>query len=292
VTTISRNFGRATAAEPARERLRWRHSLGLVAGLTFVIALMLCGWLMPLRFGPTVTHSNALLQPPSARYWFGTDQVGQDIFARTVRAARTDLPLALLGTALATAVGVGGGLAASTKRRWSEWLMRALDAFQGMPLLILTIALVVIANNSLFMVVIAIALVAGPFYIRLIRSQALALRESRFVEASFACGASWPRVMLRHVLPNLRALILAQTALTAALALLVVSALSFLGIGVVPPTPSWGAMIRDGAGELVNGQWWQAFFPGLFLFGCVLSFNLISDGARDLAARKRSSVAT
>ena len=152
--------------------------------------------------------------------------------------------------------------------------MRGLDAFQSLPLLILTIALVVIANNSLFMVAVAIALVSGPFYVRIVRSQAIVLRESRFIEAAVASGAGTTRVMVKHMLPNMRSLILAQTALTGA---------------VVPPTPSWGAMIRIGSGQLVTGQWWAVLFPGLALFACIISFNLVADGLRDRAGRKRSA---
>jgi peptide/nickel transport system permease protein len=184
---------------------------------------------------------------------------------------------------------VVGGLLVSTRHRSSEWIMRGLDAFQALPLLIVTIALVVIANNSLIMVAVAICFVSGPFYIRLVRSQTLALRDSRFVEASRASGTSPVRLMVRHLLPNLRNLILTQTANTAAVALLVVAALSFLGVGTVPPTPSWGAMIRDGSDQLVTGQWWDAFFPGLALFACILSFNLIADGLRDRASRQRGT---
>jgi peptide/nickel transport system permease protein len=264
----------------------WRTSIGLYTGLGFIVALLLAAWFLPLRYSPT-TLGNTVLAPPSAQHWFGTNEAAQDMFARTIRATRTDLPLAFGGTALAAVVGVVGGLLAATTSRAAEWLMRFLDAFQALPLLIVTIAIVVIANNSLFMVAVAICLVSGPFYIRLIRSQALILRESRFVEASRAAGTSWPRLMARHVLPNLRGLILTQTANTAAVALLVVAAMSFIGVGVIPPTPSWGAMIRSGSEQLVNGQWWDSLFPSLALFGCIISFNLIADGLRDRSGRKR-----
>jgi peptide/nickel transport system permease protein len=265
---------------------RWRASIGLFSGLGFIAVVLLAAWFLPLRYSPTALGDSALAAP-SAHHWFGTNEVAQDTFARTIRAARTDLPLAFGGTALATIVGVVGGLLAATKTRTADWLMRGLDAFQALPLLIVTIAIVVIANNSLPIVAVAIALVSGPFYIRLVRSQALVLRESRFVEASRAAGTGSWRVMIRHVLPNLRGLILTQTANTAAVALLVVAAMSFIGVGVIPPTPSWGAMIRSGSEQLVTGQWWDALFPSLALFGCIISFNLIADGLRDRSGRKR-----
>ena len=287
----------AIAAEPtiirpvgaqATGTREWTKSVGLIAGLVVLGGLLLMGWFLPLRYGPNALGTGKVLQAPSAQHWFGTNQVGQDVFARTIRAASTDLPLALEGTALATIVGVVGGLAVSTRSRASEWVMRGLDAFQALPLLIVTIALVVISNNSLTMVAIAISLVSGPFYIRLVRSQALALRESRFVEASRAAGTGSFRLMIRHLIPNLRALIFTQTANTAAVALLVVAALSFLGVGTVPPTASWGSMIKDGSEQLVTGQWWDAAFPGIALFLCIFSFNLVADGLRARMARSRA----
>lgn len=272
----------------SRSSREWTKSVGLVTGLVVLGGLLLLAWFLPLRYSPNALGTGKVLQGPSSQHWFGTNEVGQDVFARTIRAARTDLPLALEGTALATVVGVVGGLAVSTRHRASEWIMRVLDAFQALPLLIVTIALVVISNNSLTMVAVAICLVSGPFYIRLVRSQALALRESRFVDASRAAGTGPVRLMVRHMLPNLRALIFTQTANTAAVALLVVAALSFLGVGTVPPTASWGAMIKDGSEQLVTGQWWDAAFPGLALFACIYSFNLVADGLRSRTARLQS----
>ena len=278
----------AAALPPVRRRRRGLASLGLIVGAVLLGAILLAALFLPLRYGPTDINSAATSQAPSGAHWFGTDKVGEDVFARTIRAGRADLPLALGGTALASLVGVLGGLAVSAKSRWSEWIMRGLDAFQSLPLLILTLALVVIAHDNLFMVAVAIALVSGPFYIRIIRSQAIVVRESRYVEAALASGASPGRVMVRHMLPNLRTIILAQTALTGAVALLIVASLSFLGVGVTPPTPSWGSMIRSGSTVLVTGQWWTVLFPGLALFLCIISFNLIADGLRDLAGRKRT----
>ncbi len=261
-------------------------TVGLVLGSAVILVILFAGWFLPLKYDPNGISSQ-VLSAPSHAHPFGTDEAGADVFARTVRAARTDLPLALAGTALAVFVGVVGGLLASSKNAWSERFMRGLDAFQSLPLLILTVALVVISGNSLYMVVIAVALISGPFFIRLVRSQALTLRESRFVEASVAAGCGPVRVMARHLLPNLRSLILAQTALTAANALLLIAALSFIGVGVQPPTPSWGSMIRTGAGLVTTGQWWLAFFPAISIFACVLSFNLIADGLRDRSAGRR-----
>ena len=152
-----------------------------------------------------------------------------------------------------------------------------LDGFQSLPLLVLILALVGLSGNQLYMVVIAIAIFGAPLYIRLVRSHVLTLRESRFIEAARATGASPYRVMRRHLLPNLRELILAQTSLILALSIVAIASLSFLGIGVQPPTPSWGQMIQSGANGLIAGQWWLVVFPGAAIFVSVLSFNVIAD---------------
>jgi peptide/nickel transport system permease protein len=276
----------AAAPVAARRRSVTAGTVGLVAGLLIILGLLAAAWLYPLPYDPDAI-SGDFNQAPSSAHWFGTDAVGGDLFSRTIRAARTDLPLALSGTALALVLGVVGGLLASGHGPWGERFMRVLDTFQSLPLLIITIALVAMSGNRLYMVAVAIAMISGPFFVRLVRSQALSLRESRFVEASVAAGASPVRVMARHLLPNMRSLVLAQTALTAANALLVVAALSFIGVGVQVPTPSWGSMVQTGGKLLTTGQWWLTVFPAAAIFLCVLSFNMIADGLRDRSAGRR-----
>ena len=163
--------------------------------------------------------------------------------------------------------------------------MRALDAFQAFPLLILAIAIVSISGNRLENVVIAIALINIPRFMRLVRSEVLSLRESRFAEAAIAIGATKARVMFRHLLPNLTGIILAQVSIAAAHAIIVIAALSFLGIGITPPDASWGAMIQRGARNMTSGQWWVATFPGIAVVTAVASLNLIADGLDDIFNR-------
>lgn len=266
---------RRRTAKRGRGALRLRIQLGIAAAI--IVILLLAAFVLPLPHNPDSTDAIAVLQPPSRAFWFGTDEVGADIFSRTIRAARTDLPLAMGGTAVAMFIGVPLGILFSVSRRWGERAMRVLDGFQSLPLLVLILALVGLSGNQLYMVVIAIAIFGAPLYIRLVRSHVLTLRESRFIEAARATGASPYRVMRRHLLPNLRELILAQTSLILALSIVAIASLSFLGIGVQPPTPSWGQMIQSGANGLIAGQWWLVVFPGAAIFVSVLSFNVIAD---------------
>jgi peptide/nickel transport system permease protein len=247
--------------------------VGLIIGVVIVGGIYLASLFAPLPYSPSAINASQALQGPSSAHWFGTDSVGADVFSRTIAAGRVDLTLTLVGTALALIVGVAGGLLASTRNPAAERFMRFIDGLQALPLLILTLALVTLFGDNIALVAVTMALVSGPHFIRLVRSQALSVRESRYVEAAFASGGSWSRVMIRHVLPNIRAMILTQTAQVAGTGLLLVAALSFLGVGIKPPTPSWGAIIQLGSTEVVNGYWWIATAGGLALFLCVLSFN-------------------
>lgn len=254
-----------------------RQEPGAVLGVVFLLGLVLASLFAPLPFDPEATDAAAALQGPSGSHWFGTDNAGGDVFSRVIAAARVDLSLAFAGTLLSLALGIPLGLAASTKGRGSERLVRALDAFQAFPLVILALALVTLSGNALYMVVVAIALINVPRYMRLLRSEVLALREARFVEAAHAMGASPFRVTMRHLLPNAWGVVLVQTSLTVGNAVVVIAALSFLGAGVNPETASWGAMIRDGSTAMSSGDWWIATFPGLIVVLCVLALNQLAD---------------
>jgi peptide/nickel transport system permease protein len=251
-------------------------------GVGFVGLLILTALVAPLPHSPTATDPNALLLSPGADHWFGTNSVGTDVFSRTIKAAEIDLPLALAGTLAALLIGVPLGIWLASSARWGERWMRFLDTFQALPLLILILALVALSNNQLWMIVVAVAIYAGPVYIRLVRSQVLSLREARFIEAAHASGANPYRMMRYHLLPNVRGVILAQTSLVAAGALLGITALSFLGIGVQPPTPSWGSMIALDSSSLVEGHWWPVIGPGIAIFLSIVAFNLVADGLREM----------
>jgi peptide/nickel transport system permease protein len=230
----------------------WRP--GVVAGLLIIVALIVAGYVAPLPYDPTAPDVTAILQPPSADHWFGTDASGFDVFSRTIEAPRRDLPLAIGGMLLSLLIGVPLGLLAGGKTRLAEFLMRGLDVFQAFPLVIIAIAIVTLTGNHIQNVVYAIAVINVPRFMRLIRGEALALRESRFMEAAVATGCSPVRIMFRHLLPNV------------------------LGIGVSPPDPTWGSMIQSGAQNIAAGQWWVSVFPSIGLFIAVLSFNAIANG--------------
>jgi len=261
---------------------------GVLFGTVVLGTMLVAAFLAPLPFDPFKPDAFAVLNAPSAEHWFGTDLTGFDVFSRTIVSARLDLLLAIGGAMLSMVVGVVLGLVASAKGRTGERMMRALDAFQAFPLLILAIAIVSLTGDRLENVIIAIALINVPRFMRLVRSEVLSLRESRFVEAAIAIGASKTRVMFRHLLPNLSGVILAQVSLAAAHAIIVIAALSFLGIGITPPDASWGAMIQSGARNMVSGQWWVVAFPGLAVIVAVTSLNLIADGLDSVFDRSLS----
>ncbi|MCY3561587.1 MAG: ABC transporter permease [bacterium] len=258
---------------------------GLTVGFVVILLILLAGFFAPLPHDPIQPNPENTLQSPDGEFWFGTDRFGFDVFSRVFASARLDLPIALAGTLLSIAVGIPVGLVASNKSRWSERIMRGLDMFQSFPLLVLAFAIVALTGNTLRNIIFAIALVNVPRFIRLVRSEALVLRESRFIEAATAIGASRTRVMLRHVMPNTMGIVLAQASLAAAHAIIVIAGLSFLGIGITPPEASWGVMIRVGSQNIATGQWWVSFFPGAMVFVTIVAFNMVADGVTRLIGR-------
>lgn len=262
-------------------RLRFLLDVGnlpVVIGIAVLVAFAVAGAAAPLPFNPTAPDTNAILQGPSGSHWFGTDNNGFDVFSRVIRAASTDIPLALVGTLASLAAGVPLGLLASGKGKLGERIMRATDVFQAFPLLVLSVVLVSLAGRAnQWNVVWAIMITNVPRFMRLVRAEGLSLREARFVEAAHAIGATRSRVAFRHILPNVAGVILVQVSLSAAYALVVIAALAFIGIGAPPPEPSWGAMIKTGFAELSNGNWWISIFPGLAIFFCVAWLNIIAD---------------
>ena len=253
-------------------------------GVGLLVALMIVAYVVPYSAVDDANAQRPSLEAPG-KFWFGTDNLGRDVFRRVLAGARLDLPLALSGMAVSLLLGVPLGLLASQKSRWAERFMRGLDMFQAFPLLVLAIVLVSLAGNHLWMIVVAIALINTPRFIRLVRSEALSLRESRFIEAAIAIGATRRRVMLKHLLPNTTNTILVQASLTAAQSIVVIAALAYLGIGIKPPKASWGAMIKDGSQGITTGDWWIAIFPGVAVFICVLLFNQIADRLERVLSR-------
>jgi peptide/nickel transport system permease protein len=255
-----------------------RANPGIVFGASVLLLMILAAFFSPLPFNPTEPDPDLVLRAPSGTHWFGTDANGFDVLSRVIASGRRDLPLALLGTLASLVIGILIGLPLSVKSRWSESAMRALDGLQSFPLIVLSVTIVSLTGNRISNVIYAIVIINGPRFIRLIRGEALSLREARFIEAATASGARPSRVVFRHMLPNVVDTCLVQSSLTAANAIIVIAALNFLGVGVSPPDPTWGSMVQAGASAIALGQWWIAIYPGIAIFIAIGSLNILANG--------------
>ena len=233
---------------------------------------------------PTAQDFSATLAGPSSAHWFGTDENGRDVFSRVIAAPRIDLYIALVSTVLAMAIGVPLGVLATGSSRlgelFGEFMLRAMDVVQAFPVFILALALVAGFGPSAVNVIIALTVLQFPVFLRLTRGAALGVRGRTFVEAARIGGASTFSVNLRHILPNSIGPALVGASVAVAQAILITAGLSFVGAGIRPPTPEWGAMISDGAQSLITGQWWASVFPGVALGIIVLGYALVGDGLR------------
>ncbi|PYE50385.1 ABC transporter permease [Deinococcus yavapaiensis] len=253
--------------------------IGLAVLLLFCVLALLAPWISP--YGPAQASFDSLSQPPSVTHRFGTDDLGRDLLTRTLFGARISLTAGIVSVLLATLVGTTLGLIAGFFRGWvDEAIMRLVDALLALPFLVLAIALAAVLGPSLQNAMLAIAIVTAPTFARITRGEVLAQREREYVQAATALGATAPRIILRHLLPNIMSALIVQVTLAIATAVLAESTLSFLGLGVQPPTPSWGAMLDSARGFLASSPW-MAFFPGTAIFLTVLAFNLVGDGLRE-----------
>jgi len=222
------------------------------------------------------------LKPPDGEFYFGTDNVGRDIFSRTLMGTGLALQVGVVIIVLATSIGVTLGGVAGYFGGWiDDLLMRITDIFLTVPALILAIAVTAALGKGITNVMIGIALVWWPGFARLTRSLVLSLREEPFVEAARGIGAGHLRVLFRHILPNIASPIIVKMSTDFGFAVLTAAALGFIGLGAQPPTPEWGAMINDGR-DYFPDRWWMATFPGMAIFLMVFSWNLLGDGLRDL----------
>jgi peptide/nickel transport system permease protein len=261
---------------------------------TFAFSLftffVLCAILGPLiaPYDPLASDTAAALNPPSLAHLFGTDQLGRDIFSRVVVASRLDLGVAVTSVALAFGIGTLMGLCAGYFGGWTDRIIgRIVDTIMAFPLFILAMGIVAALGNTLANIVYATAIINLPIYARLARTEANVRREAGFVEAARLCGNSEARIVLTQLLPNIMPLMMVQVSLTLGYAILNAAGLSFIGLGVRPPTPEWGIMVAEGASNIVSGEWWVALFPGLVLMAAVFCFNLIADGLRDMVDPRR-----
>ncbi len=255
--------------------------LGLLILTAVVAAAVFAPAVAP--YDPLKADFTAILQAPSDRYLLGTDEIGRDVLSRLIYGARASLQAGFLAILIAAGIGVPLGLISGYWRGWLDEvvIMRLTDAVMAFPVIILALALTTALGAGLTTAMIAIGVVYVPIFVRLARAQALSLREAEFVEASRSLGLRSLPIMFRHVFPNMFSAILVQASLSVAAAILVESSLSFLGLGVQPPTPSWGSMLRTGTGYLTSAPW-TSFWPGLAIFVTVLGINLFGDGLRDV----------
>jgi len=262
-----------------------------VTAVAFVLFALIVGAAV---FGPALVPHDPLatsprtLEPPSADHWFGTDQLGRDVFSRVVVAARLDLAIALSAVAMAFAAGSVIGAAAGHFGGWTDRIAgRLLDTIMAFPLFVLAMGIVAAAGNTVANVVWATAIINLPFYARMARAEVAVRRDAGFVRAARLSGNGEVRVLAVHVFPNALPPMMVQVSLNMGWAILNAAGLSFIGLGVRPPTPEWGIMVAEGANFIVSGEWWLALFPGAALMLAVFTFNLLGDGLRDLVDPRR-----
>lgn len=263
-----------------------------VTGIAFALFLLLvaCALLGPLiaPYDPLASDTSATLRPPSAAHWFGTDQLGRDILSRVMVATRLDMAIAVFSVALVFVLGGLSGIAAGFFGGWTDrFVSRIADTIMAFPLFVLAMGIVAALGNTVQNIVLATAIVNFPLYARVARAEANVRREAGFVQAARLSGNGEARILLAHILPNIMPIMAVQMSLTMGYAILNAAGLSFIGLGVRPPTPEWGIMVAEGAGFIVSGEWWIAFFPGAALMLAVFCFNLLGDGLRDIVDPQR-----
>jgi len=261
---------------------------GLAFGLfVLLVALAAAGpWLVP--YDPLASNTAEALRPPSRAHWFGTDQLGRDLLSRVVVATRLDLTISICAVMIAFAVGSAAGVTGGFYGGWTDRLMgRVLDTIMAFPLFVLAMGIVAALGNTVANIVYATAIINVPFYARLARSEVMVRREAGFIEAARLGGNRGVRILAVHLFPNCLPPMMVQISLNLGWAILNAAGLSFIGLGVRPPTPEWGIMVAEGAAFIVSGEWWIALFPGAALMLAVFCFNLLGDGLRDLIDPRR-----
>jgi peptide/nickel transport system permease protein len=262
---------------------RLRRNRGAVAGLYLVLALVgvavFAGRLAP--YDPVKINPEAALRPPGRPFLLGTDTLGRDILSRLVHGSRISLRVGLVSVGIAAALGTTLGLVAGYYGRWLDLgIMRFIDLLLAFPNVLLALAIIAILGPSIFNLMIAVGVSATPAYARLVRGSVLSAKENTYVEAARAVGCNDGLIIWRHILPNVLAPLIVLSTLGMAGAILTGAALSFLGLGVQPPTPEWGIMLSDGRNYL-RRAWWITTFPGAAIMITVLAINMLGDGLRD-----------
>ncbi|AMN53324.1 peptide ABC transporter permease [Labrenzia sp. CP4] len=239
-------------------------------------------------YDPLQTNAANALQAPSWSHWFGTDNLGRDVFSRVIVATRLDLIISVSAVALSFVIGSVLGAVAGYRGGWLDVVLnRFLDTIMAFPLFVLAMGIVAALGNSISNIILATAIINIPFYARLVRAEVNIRREAGFTLAAKLAGNSDTGVLAFHIFPNALPPMMVQVSLNLGWAILNAAGLSFIGLGVRPPTPEWGIMVAEGANFIVSGEWWLALFPGLWLMLAVFTFNLMGDGLRDIVDPRR-----
>ncbi|BAS27570.1 ABC transporter permease [Limnochorda pilosa] len=266
----------------ARLRFRRRPLLWIGAGVVvfFLLVSLLAPWLAP--YHPTEYRGGGRLQPPSAEHWLGTDQLGRDVLSRLIYGGRIPLEVSVVSAAFALAVGTFLGWISGFVGRYPDRLLSlAMDSIYSFPSLVLAIIIAAMLGPGLPNMILAVSVVYVPTYFRVARAQVLQIKEREHVEAARAIGASSAAVLFRHVAPNTLNAVLAITSFNVADAILTAAGLSFLGLGIAPPTPDWGWDLQSGRAFLPSGIWWPVTFPGLLVVLLALGFGMLGEGISD-----------
>jgi len=256
--------------------------------LVFFVVVLLSPLIIPDPETANSTNIRARLVPPGERFLFGSDALGRDVFARVVLGTALALKVAFSIVALAMVIGVPLGLYAGLRSNIaSSFIMRSTDLFLSVPQLILALALAQILRPSVETAIIALAATYWPFFTRIVYTETRKIAANAFIEALQSMGASTPRILFLHILPNALPVIIVRASIGMGYAVLSTAVLGFLGVGAPPPTPEWGVMVAESRDHLPDG-WWMAVYPGLAIMFLVLAFNLIGDGLRDLVDPHRT----
>ncbi|NJO22990.1 MAG: ABC transporter permease [Sphingomonadales bacterium] len=288
VSSAQHSGGLAATLKHARYIIGENRVTGFAFALfmLIVLAALIGPHIVP--YDPLASNTSQALRAPSAQHWFGTDQLGRDVFSRVITATRLDFFIAIASVALVFLMGGLAGVAAGFFGGWTDRIVsRISDTIMAFPLFVLAMGIVAALGNTVQNIVIATAIVNFPLYVRIARAEANVRREAGFVQAARLSGNSEMRIVLGQILPNIMPIMVVQMSLTMGYAILNAAGLSFIGLGVRPPTPEWGIMVAEGAAFMVSGEWWIALFPGAALMLAVFCFNLLGDGLRDIIDPQR-----
>jgi peptide/nickel transport system permease protein len=267
------------------ERLRWL----LWPPVLILLALILCAIFAPVLapYDPVTPVPSDKLLPPSREHWFGTDPYGMDVFSRVLYAARVDLSVGISSVVLGVLVGLPlGAVSGYVRGSLDAVMMRLVEVMQAFPQILFAMAVIAAVGNNLVNVVLILAFLNVPVYLKMVRSVTLPLQDSDFVLAARCAGHSTPSLVFRHIIPNTLVPVFSQFSLSCAYAVQMVAGLNFIGLGVRVPQPEWGSMISGGANFIIFGKWWPALFPGLAVFLTAYSLNALGHRVRQAILRE------